>query len=161
MMTLHNRYNRWAKAGVWPRNFEALAAGSPDSPHLIDPSIVRAHQHAAGGKRGRGSGHRPFPWGIDDQDPRRRRCRGVAGSPAADPRSSLRQDHAAEPDRGLAAGPRGHRRFRPSPPSASPSDIMRPRPSRMRPRPSRASLAAEVPAILPKTEPETSPVPPG
>ncbi len=44
--------NRWAKRGVWLRVFEALAAKSPQSMHLIDSSIVRAHQHAAGGKRG-------------------------------------------------------------------------------------------------------------
>ena len=45
-------YNRWAKAGVWLRLFEALSAQSPESLHLIDSSIVRAHQHAAGGKKG-------------------------------------------------------------------------------------------------------------
>ena len=42
----------WAKAGVWLKVFEALAASSPQSLHLIDSSIVRAHQHAAGGKKG-------------------------------------------------------------------------------------------------------------
>jgi len=50
--TAYNRYNRWAKAGVWLRVFEALAASSPQSMQLIDSSIVRAHQHAAGGKKG-------------------------------------------------------------------------------------------------------------
>jgi transposase len=50
--TVYNRYNRWAKAGVWLRMFETLAERSPDSLHLIDSSIVRAHQHAAGGKKG-------------------------------------------------------------------------------------------------------------
>jgi transposase len=50
--TIYNRYNRWAKAGVFVRIFEALSAHSPDSLHLIDSSIVRAHQHAAGGKKG-------------------------------------------------------------------------------------------------------------
>jgi transposase len=50
--TVYNRYNRWAKAGVWLGIFEALSARSPDSLHLIDSSIVRAHQHAAGGKKG-------------------------------------------------------------------------------------------------------------
>lgn len=50
--TAYNRYNRWAKAGVWLRAFEALAAASPQSMQLIDSSIVRAHQHAAGGKKG-------------------------------------------------------------------------------------------------------------
>ncbi len=50
--TVYNRYNRWAKAGVRLRVFETLAARSPDSLHLIDSSIVRAHQRAAGGKKG-------------------------------------------------------------------------------------------------------------
>lgn len=50
--TVYNRYNRWAKAGVWLRVFEALAAGSPHSMQMIDSSIIRAHQHAAGGKKG-------------------------------------------------------------------------------------------------------------
>jgi len=50
--TVYNRYNRWAKAGVWLRIFETLAASSPQSMQLIDSSIIRAHQHAAGGKRG-------------------------------------------------------------------------------------------------------------
>lgn len=50
--TVYNRFNRWAKRGVWLRMFEALAARSPQSLQLIDSSIVRAHQHAAGGKKG-------------------------------------------------------------------------------------------------------------
>jgi len=50
--TVYNRYNRWAKAGVWLRVFEALASSSPQSLHQIDSSIIRAHQHAAGGKKG-------------------------------------------------------------------------------------------------------------
>jgi transposase len=50
--TVYNRFNRWAKAGVWVRVFEALSAASPASMHLIDSSIIRAHQHAAGGKKG-------------------------------------------------------------------------------------------------------------
>jgi transposase len=71
--TAYNRYNRWAKAGVWLRIFETLAAASPQSMQLIDSSVVRAHQHAAGGKRGSGSRHRPFSWRTDQQDPRRGR----------------------------------------------------------------------------------------
>jgi len=50
--TVYNRFNRWAKAGMWLRIFEEFAAKSPQSLHLIDSSIVRAHQHAAGGKKG-------------------------------------------------------------------------------------------------------------
>lgn len=40
--TVYNRYNRWAKAGVWLRIFEALVEKSPECLHLIDSSIVRA-----------------------------------------------------------------------------------------------------------------------
>ena len=50
--TVYNRFNRWAKAGVWVHIFETLAAKSPHSMALIDSSIIRAHQHAAGGKKG-------------------------------------------------------------------------------------------------------------
>ena len=50
--TVYNRFNRWAKKGVWLKMFEALAERSPQSLQLVDSSIVRAHQHAAGGKKG-------------------------------------------------------------------------------------------------------------
>ena len=50
--TVYNRFNRWAKAGVWLRIFERWPGNRPESMHLIDSSIVRAHQHAAGGKKG-------------------------------------------------------------------------------------------------------------
>ena len=52
--TAYNRFNRWAKAGIWLRIFETLAAKSPQSMQFIDSSIIRAHQHAAGEKRGVG-----------------------------------------------------------------------------------------------------------
>lgn len=46
------RYNRWCKRGVWQRVFEILD-GDPDLEHLLlDSTIVRAHQHAAGAKGG-------------------------------------------------------------------------------------------------------------
>ena len=50
--TICNRFNRWAKAGVWVRVFETLAERSPDSLLLIDSSIIRAHQQAAAEKGG-------------------------------------------------------------------------------------------------------------
>jgi transposase len=70
--TVYNRFNRWAKDGVWVKVFEALAARSPGSMALIDSSIIRAHQHAAGGKRGRGSRHRSFSWRTEHEDQRHR-----------------------------------------------------------------------------------------
>ena len=50
--TAWKRFDRWAKRGVWAKLFEALQ--DPDLEWLIlDSTIVRAHQHAAGAKKGR------------------------------------------------------------------------------------------------------------
>ncbi len=67
--TVYNRFNRWAKAGVWVRVFEALAEKAPDSMLLIDSSIIRAHQQAATLKGG-GSRPRSFSWRIEHRDQR-------------------------------------------------------------------------------------------
>jgi transposase len=46
------RFDRWAKKGVWKRVFEALQ--DPDLEWMIiDSTVVRAHQHAAGKKGGK------------------------------------------------------------------------------------------------------------
>ena len=46
------RFNRGSKTGVWQRIFAALS-DDPDFEYLIiDSTIVRAHQHAAGAKGG-------------------------------------------------------------------------------------------------------------
>ena len=46
------RFNRWSEGGVWQRIFAALS-DDPDFEYLIlDSTIVRAHQHAAGAKGG-------------------------------------------------------------------------------------------------------------
>jgi putative transposase len=46
------RFNRWSRKGVWERLFKVLA-GDPDFEHvMIDATIIRAHQHAAGAKGG-------------------------------------------------------------------------------------------------------------
>ena len=45
------RFNRWAKSGVWARVMEALG-GDADLEHLIiDSTVIRAHQHAAGAEK--------------------------------------------------------------------------------------------------------------
>jgi len=50
--SVFQRFRRWAKNGVWERIFNALVE-SPDFEYLIiDSTIVRAHQHAAGAKGG-------------------------------------------------------------------------------------------------------------
>jgi transposase len=52
--TLYNRYNRWARQGVWRRLFErtASAGGVPDE-LAIDSTHIKVHRSAGGGKRGR------------------------------------------------------------------------------------------------------------
>jgi transposase len=50
--SVFQRYNRWCKRGVWLQVLEVLG-GDPDLEHLLlDSSIVRVHQHAAGAKGG-------------------------------------------------------------------------------------------------------------
>jgi len=50
--SVFQRFRRWAKKSVWERIFNALVE-SPDFEYLIiDSTIVRAHQHAAGAKGG-------------------------------------------------------------------------------------------------------------
>ena len=50
--SVFQRYNRWCKRRVWQRILEALG-GDPDLEDLLlDSTIVRAHQHAAGAKGG-------------------------------------------------------------------------------------------------------------
>ena len=56
--TVHSRFRRWRLAGVWDQVFAAVqqqadAAGQLDwAVHFVDGTIVRAHQHAAGAKKG-------------------------------------------------------------------------------------------------------------
>lgn len=51
--SLHKRFSRRARAGVWERLFEALI-DDPRNEHLmLDTTLVRAHQQAATGKGGR------------------------------------------------------------------------------------------------------------
>lgn len=48
--SVFQRFNRWSKAGVWQDVFRALQ--SPDlAAVLLDSTVVRAHQHAAGSQK--------------------------------------------------------------------------------------------------------------
>ena len=56
--TVASRFYRWRKAGIWQQILEALqqqadATGELDwTIHYVDASVARAHQHAAGAKKG-------------------------------------------------------------------------------------------------------------
>jgi len=50
--SVFRRFSRWSAKGIWHRIFAAMAE-DPDFEYLIlDSTIVRAHQHAAGAKKG-------------------------------------------------------------------------------------------------------------
>jgi len=50
--SVFRRFSRWSQKGVWHRLFAAMS-DDPDFEYLIlDSTIVRAHQHAAGAKKG-------------------------------------------------------------------------------------------------------------
>lgn len=55
--TVYSRFQRWRQAGIWDRIWAALQqqgdqAGAVDwALHVVDGTVVRAHQHAAGAKK--------------------------------------------------------------------------------------------------------------
>ena len=62
--TVHKRFTRWAKTGVWERVFASLT-GDPDNQYLmLDTTLVRAHQQAATGK----GGTKIRLWGVPEGD---------------------------------------------------------------------------------------------
>lgn len=50
--TVHRRFRRWSRNGVWQMIFNTLAVSADTEWLMIDSTIVRAHQHAAGAKGG-------------------------------------------------------------------------------------------------------------
>ena len=48
---VYQRFNRWAKSGVFERIFKLLASDHDNEYMMIDATIVRAHQHSAGAQK--------------------------------------------------------------------------------------------------------------
>lgn len=49
--SVHTRFLRWSKRGVWKQVLDGLAVDLDDELAIIDASIVRVHQDAVGGKK--------------------------------------------------------------------------------------------------------------
>ena len=62
--TVHKRFTRWARAGVWERVFSSLIEAPDNRYAMLDSTLVRAHQQAATGK----GGTRPRLWGVPEVD---------------------------------------------------------------------------------------------
>jgi transposase len=50
--SVHRRFRRWSKKGIWQMMFNTLAVSADTEWLMIDSTIIRAHQHAAGAKGG-------------------------------------------------------------------------------------------------------------
>jgi putative transposase len=62
--TLHKRFTRWAKAGVWDEVFASLIKDRDNRYLMLDSTLVRAHQQAATGK----GGTKIRLWGAPEAD---------------------------------------------------------------------------------------------
>ena len=65
--SVYKRFRRWSVAGIWQKAMDELKPARTQG-QLIDATIIRAHQHAAGGK----GGARRRDWGEVEGDSRRR-----------------------------------------------------------------------------------------
>jgi transposase len=64
--SVHTRFMRWARAGVWERIFADLVKDKKNLYLMIDSTIVRAHQQAATGRK-KGA-PRTRLWGVPEVD---------------------------------------------------------------------------------------------
>jgi transposase len=62
--SVHTRFARWAKSGVWERLFNVLTKDRRNEYLMLDTTLVRAHQQAATGK----GGTKTRLWGDPEED---------------------------------------------------------------------------------------------
>lgn len=62
--SVHKRFTRWAKTGVWERVFASLTEDRDNRYLMLDSTLVRAHQQAATGK----GGAKIRLWGVPEAD---------------------------------------------------------------------------------------------
>ena len=62
--SVHARFTRWAKAGVWEKIFTELIRDRDNQSLMLDTTLVRVHQQAAAGK----GGLKIRRWGVPEAD---------------------------------------------------------------------------------------------
>ncbi len=62
--SVHKRFTRWARAGVWEEIFNALLKDPQNDYLMLDATLVKAHQQAATGK----GGPKTRLWGVPEED---------------------------------------------------------------------------------------------
>ena len=68
--SVYTRFARWSQSGVLAQLFEALARERDAEGYLVDATIVRAHQDAAGAAKKGGPRDWAFAWRSVHEDPR-------------------------------------------------------------------------------------------
>jgi hypothetical protein len=68
MKSVHKRFTRWAKSGVWERVFAKLISDPKNAYLMLDATLVRAHQQAVTGKGGAKKGAPTRLWGVPEVD---------------------------------------------------------------------------------------------
>lgn len=63
--SVHKRFVRWARSGVWERVFHELVRDKKNQYLMIDSTLVRAHQQAATGPK---KGAMIRLWGVPEED---------------------------------------------------------------------------------------------
>jgi transposase len=67
--SVHKRFTRCAKSGVWEERVFAALIDDPKNEYLmLDATLVRAHQQAATGKGSAKKGARTRLWGVPEVD---------------------------------------------------------------------------------------------
>ena len=67
---IHSRHSRWSQTGVWEKVFKILSQECDNEYAMIDSTIVRAHQHAAGAKKKSSKTIKPLDEAVEDWAPR-------------------------------------------------------------------------------------------
>ena len=62
--SVHKRFTRWARAGVWEKVFESLIKDRKNDYLMLDTTLVKAHQQARTGK----GGLQTRLWGVPEVD---------------------------------------------------------------------------------------------
>lgn len=63
--SVHKRFTRWSRAGVWERVFGELSRDRDNEYLMIDSAIVRTHAQAATGQKGDA---KTSLWGVPEAD---------------------------------------------------------------------------------------------
>lgn len=68
--TVYNRFRDWSLKGIWPSLVKSMVLSKHEANSILDSTVVRDHQEAAGGKGGVKKRHRAVQGGFSTKKPR-------------------------------------------------------------------------------------------